>query len=251
MYPVLFSTPWFNIYSYGFMLAVGYSVAVALSMFKANKNGLDSGTIFDLMMMLLIVGVLGSRLLFVLEYSPEKLHLKSFFNVEQGGLTFYGSIISAILFSIGFAKIKKLSFWKIADSIGFSMGPAIAISRIGCFLNGCCYGTSCSPSIGFKFRFAGEGYYHATQLYESLYSLLGFFFICYLFKKRQTFDGQLFLSFISFYAFFRFFIEFIRVENPIFFLGMTLSQVISIIFIFISVIIWKSKVRNQINEDKR
>ena len=245
MHPILVTTPWFNIYSYGFMLAVGYSVAIAITIFKAKQNGLDVGTIFDLMMMLLVVGVLGSRLLYVIEYIPNKLITKDFLSFEQGGLTFYGSIICGIIFTIIYTRIKKFSFWKFADSFGFCMGPAIAISRIGCFLNGCCYGKACSPSIGFQSRFAGEGYFHATQLYESFFSLLAFAIIVLYFRKRQTHFGQIFLGFISMYAFFRFFIEFLRVENPVFFLGMTLSQIISLLLIATSIILWNIIKKNK------
>ena len=186
MYPVLVSTPWFNVYSYGFMLAIGYTVFMALTIYQAKKNSLDTGTIFDLMLMQLIVGVLGSRLLFVLEYTPEKLFSLDFLALEQGGLTFYGCVISAFIFDFLFLKLYKIPFWKTVDCIGFSLGPGIAISRIGCFLNGCCFGTPCSPAIGFRFRGAGPGYFHATQLYESFLSLVAFAIILFVIKKRQT-----------------------------------------------------------------
>ena len=104
MYPILLSTKWFNVYSYGFMLAVGYTVFMILTLYQAKKNSLDTGTIFDLMLMQLIVGVLGSRLLFVLEYAPDKLLTFDFINLEQGGLTFYGSIITAFVFDLLFLK---------------------------------------------------------------------------------------------------------------------------------------------------
>ena len=92
MHPILLATPWFNVYSYGFILAISYSVCTAMTIYKAKQNGLDGGTIFDLMMMLLVVGIFGSRLLFVLEYVPQKLITKDFLCFEQGGLTFYGSL---------------------------------------------------------------------------------------------------------------------------------------------------------------
>ncbi len=239
MHPILLATPWFNVYSYGFILAISYSVCTAMTIYKAKQNGLDGGTIFDLMMMLLVVGIFGSRLLFVLEYVPQKLITKDFLCFEQGGLTFYGSIISGIIFTIIYSKITKISFWIFADSFGFSLGPATAIARIGCFLNGCCYGKACSPLIGFQSRIAGTGYYHATQLYESFLSFIAFLILIFFIRKKQSHYGQLFLSYISLYAFFRFFIEFIRAENPVVLLGMTLSQVISIILIVTSIIVWK------------
>ncbi|MBQ3643323.1 MAG: prolipoprotein diacylglyceryl transferase [Candidatus Riflebacteria bacterium] len=245
MHPVLLVTPWFNVYSYGFLLAVGYTVAIILTCYKAKKNSLDPGAIFDLMLMQLVVGVLGSRLLFVLEYVPQKLLTIDFLAFEQGGLTFYGSVITGFIFDLLYLKFRGFPFWKSMDAIGFGLGPGIAVARIGCFLNGCCYGIACSPSIGFQFRGSGPGYYHATQIYESILCLVAFAIIFWFGKKRQTHYGQTFLGFISLYAFFRFFIEFIRAENPVFLLGMTLSQVLSIVFITASIIVWKYNLKNK------
>ena len=245
MHPIIITTPWFNVYSYGFLLAIGYTITIALTCYKAKKNSLDTGAIFDLMLLQLIIGVLGSRFLFLAEFVQDKLFTMNFLALEQGGLTFYGSVIAGFCFDMIYLKIKQIPVWKAMDCIGFGLGPGIAIARIGCFLNGCCYGLECSPSIGFQFRAAGQGYYHATQIYESILSLIAFCIILWFIKHKQTHHGQVLLGFISLYAFFRFFIEFIRAENPVFLLGMTLSQVLSILFITISIIIWKINNKNK------
>ena len=245
MHPIIITTPWFNVYSYGFLLAIGYTVAIVLTCYKANKNSLDAGAIFDLMLLQLIVGVLGSRFLFLAEFAPDKLFTLSFLALEQGGLTFYGSVITGFFFDLVYLKFKQIPIWKAMDCLGFGMAPGIAVSRIGCFLNGCCYGLECSPSIGFQFRAAGQGYYHATQLYESLFSLVIFIILLWFIKYKQTHHGQIALGFLSLYGFFRFFIEFLRAENPVFLLGMTLSQLLSIIFIITSIIIWKINNKNK------
>jgi phosphatidylglycerol:prolipoprotein diacylglycerol transferase len=244
MHPILLTTKWFNVYSYGFLLALGYSVFIALTLYKAKKFNLDTGSIFDLMLIQLIIGICGSRLFFILEYAPNKLNILDFLNVEQGGLTFYGSVICGLIVDLLYLKIKKIPFWKAMDCMGFGFGPGIAVARVGCFLNGCCYGTPCSSLIGFQSRLAGPGYYHATQLYESISCLVAFYIVLNFSKKRHTHYGQLCLSFLSLYAFFRFFIEFIRAENPVFLFGMTLSQNISIGIIVVSIIIWKIITKN-------
>ena len=244
MYPILLSTPWFNIYSYGFMVAVGYTTAMIIAVYQAKKNGLDSGAIFDMMLLQMVVGIIGSRLLFVLEYAPAYLFSNNLFAFEQGGMTFYGSVITGFISDLIFLKIKQIPFWKAMDCVGLSLGPGIAVSRIGCFLNGCCYGTSCSPKIGFHFKTAGPGFFHATQIYESLLCILAFIIIIKA-MKYMTHHGQIFLGFISLYSIFRFFIEFIRAENPVFLFGMTLSQFLSLIFILISVIIWRRNLKSR------
>lgn len=237
MHPILFETPWFNVYSFGFMVALGYTAAIAIASYTAKKNGLSAGNIFDMMLFQLVVGILGCRLLFTLEYTPQRLNFSDFFSFEQGGMTFYGSVIAGFAFDLLYLKFMKMPFWKSMDCVGLSMGPGMAIARVGCFLNGCCFGTPCSEAIGFKFRFAGEGYYHATQLYESFLCLVAFAIVWQI-KKRQNHHGELFLGYISIYGFFRFLLEFIRAENPIFMFGITLSQVIGLASIILSLVIW-------------
>ena len=76
MYPILFSTPWFNVYSYGLLIALGYTLGTVLILREARRDGLDANAIFDMLLLQLIVGICGSRLLFVLEYTPEKLNFR-------------------------------------------------------------------------------------------------------------------------------------------------------------------------------
>ena len=110
MYPIFLKTPWFTIYSYGLLIAIGYTVAMLWTMKEAKKEGLDSETFFDMFILQLIVGIMGSRLLYLVEYAPDTLSLKTFFAFEQGGLTFYGAVITGLAFNIIFLKIKSRNF---------------------------------------------------------------------------------------------------------------------------------------------
>ncbi|MFA5598661.1 MAG: prolipoprotein diacylglyceryl transferase [Pusillimonas sp.] len=230
MYPILLSTPYFNIYSYGLFVALGYAVGMLITLYEVKKEKLNAEAIFDMLLLQLPIGIAGSRFLFMLEYTPEKLSFTNFISFEQGGLTFYGSVISSFIFNLLYLKFRRIPFWRIMDCIGFGLPLGIMIARIGCFLNGCCYGVQCSSSIGFHFRHAGSGFFHATQLYESFAALLIFVIIQIYRKYRQNY-GEVFMLMIGSYAFLRFFIEFLRAENPIVFMGLTLSQIISIITI--------------------
>ncbi len=185
----------------------------------------------------LIVGILGSRLLFVLEYTPEKLTFSDFFTFEQGGLTFYGSVISSFIFDLLYLKYKQIPFWRAMDTLGFGIPLGIAVARLGCLLNGCCYGTQCSLPWGISFPAAGGGYQHPTQVYESICALL-IFVILQIFRDKRRNYGEAFLSSMALYSFFRFFIEFFRAENPIVTAGLTLAQIIGVITIIACVITW-------------
>ncbi len=238
MYPILFSTPWFNVYTYGLLIAAGYSLGTILILREARKSGLNHEAIFDMLIIQLIVGVLGSRLLFLLEYNPEKLTFSDFFAFEQGGLTFYGSVISSFIFDLLYLKARKIPFWQTMDCIGFGLPAGIMLARLGCFFNGCCYGIACSYPWGFHFEHAGPGIQHPTQLYESLAALIIWGALHYLRRFRRNY-GEVFLACMALYGFFRFFIEFLRAENPEVFLGLKLSQLIGIGAICAAIITWK------------
>lgn len=230
MYPIFWATPWFNIYSYGLLIALGYSAGTFVIIREARKQGLPAEAIFDMLLLQLIVGICGSRLLFLLEYAPEKLNIHDFFAFEQGGLTFYGSLISSFIFDLLYLKFRRIPFWQVMDCIGFGMPLGIAIARLGCFLNGCCYGTECSMPWGVTFPVVGPTPVHPTQLYESFAALLTFVLLK-KFRNYQRNFGEIFLASASLYSFFRFFIEFFRAENPVIFMGMKLSQLIGIAII--------------------
>lgn len=238
MYPILWASPWFNIYSYGLLIALGYSVGTFIIIREARKEGLPAEAIFDMLLLQLIVGICGSRLLFILEYSPEKLNIRDFFAFEQGGLTFYGSLISSFIFDLLYLKFRRIPFWQVMDCIGFGMPVGIAIARLGCFFNGCCYGTECSLPWAVTFPHSGTGAVHPTQLYETFAALVTYGLLSFFRNKRHNY-GEVFLASTAFYSFFRFFIEFYRAENPVIFMGMRLSQIIALMLIALCVFVWR------------
>lgn len=238
MYPILLSTPWFNIYTYGLLIAAGYTLGTIWILHEAKKDALNTEAIFDMLIIQLIVGICGSRLLFLVEYTPDKLTFSDFFAFEQGGLTFYGAVISSFIFDLLYLKVRKLPFWRVMDCIGFGLPLGIMLARLGCFFNGCCYGTACNYPWGVEFANAGPGLHHPTQLYESASGLL-IFIAMQWFKPLRRNYGEAFLASMSLYGLFRFFIEFFRAENPQVFMGLKLSQLIAIGAIFFSGIAWR------------
>lgn len=244
MYPILFSTPWFNVYSYGLLIALGYTLGTVLILREARRDGLDTNAIFDMLLLQLIVGICGSRLLFVLEYTPDKLNFRDFFAFEQGGLTFYGAVISSIIFDLLYLKYRKMPFWRVIDCVGYGLPAGIALARIGCLLNGCCYGTSCSLPWAMRFASAGAGTYHPTQLYESL-GALAIWYLLYRLRQWRRNYGELFLACMASYGLLRFFIEFVRAENPVLLLGMTMAQIIGLLMIAAAFVAWQKIAANR------
>ncbi|HEY9070524.1 MAG TPA: prolipoprotein diacylglyceryl transferase [Candidatus Ozemobacteraceae bacterium] len=225
MYPVLFATRWFNVYSYGLLLAIGYTIATLWIIREAVKNGLPGETIFDMLLIQLVVGVLGARLLYVSEYGIGTGPGAGFFAFERGGLTFYGAVISSFAFDILYLKWHRLPFWRVMDTVGFGLPLGIAIARLGCFLNGCCYGIETDQTWGFVFLRAGYTAVHPTQLYESI-ACMALFLIIQRYRRERQAYGEIILLSLGGYGALRFVVEFWRGDNPVFAFGFTLSQVI-------------------------
>jgi phosphatidylglycerol---prolipoprotein diacylglyceryl transferase len=132
---------------YGVMLLAGIVSGVGLAMYRASKGGLDPEVILSLAIWLVICGVIGARLFYVIEYWDEKFAslslretLFEILNVPQGGLVIYGGFLGAAGGFYAFVRKHRLPFFAMADLIAPSMMVGLALGRIGCLLNGCCYG---------------------------------------------------------------------------------------------------------------
>ncbi len=221
MHPILFSIGPFKIYSYGVMMALAFMLGTYLVDRRAVKNNIDRNKVIDLIIYLLISSIIGARILYVVinwqDYSRNPFDIVK---VWEGGLIFYGGLVSGILTAIWYLKRNKLKFSKVADILSPSLALGSAIGRIGCFLNGCCYGKN--PHI-------------SLQLVESVVGFI-IFLILLILEKRQRQDGFLFWFFIFLYSATRFLTEGLRYNevNYILFAGLSISQYISILLASIS-----------------
>jgi phosphatidylglycerol:prolipoprotein diacylglycerol transferase len=132
---------------YGVMLLAGISAGVAMAAFRARQVGLDHEYILSLTIWLVVGGVLGARLFYVIE-NWEQLAAKrgpgglllEIINIPEGGLVVYGGLIGAAVAFCLFVRKHRLPFWPLADLVAPSLAIGLALGRVGCFLNGCCYG---------------------------------------------------------------------------------------------------------------
>jgi phosphatidylglycerol:prolipoprotein diacylglycerol transferase len=238
MHPILLSTPWFNVYSYGLMIAVAYSLGTAWTVYLASREGLPGETIFDLLLLQMVMGILGSRILYLAEAGVLFSGVGSFLNFEGGGLTFYGAVLTCIVTDFLFITWKKLPFWKVMDCLGNGLMLGVAIGRIGCFLNGCCYGGPCSYPWGVVFPRVSPHPLHPTQIYETI-GAFGIFLVLQKVQQRRRNYGQVFLASLMGYAVFRILNEFWRADNPAHALGMSLSQWVGVFILIAGFITWK------------
>ncbi|MDI6605861.1 MAG: prolipoprotein diacylglyceryl transferase, partial [Candidatus Omnitrophota bacterium] len=225
MYPVICTIGPFTVYSYGLMLALAVMVALSLAARRARKEGIDPDLIFNLSFIAVISGILGARIFYVIEnlgyYLDNPLEVAM---LQHGGLSWFGGLVLGSISAVIYLKNKKLAFYKILDLISPFIALAHSIGRIGCLLNGCCFG---KPSV-FGIYFPQEArILIPTQIYSSLLLASIFLFLRYL-QDRPHKSGQIFYTYLLLYSFSRFFIEFWRGDHRAIFLGLTLFQFISL-----------------------
>jgi len=226
MHPVLFKIFSFPIHSYGFMLALSFFFGIWLSSYRAKKRGLNPEIIADMGFWVILSAIIGARLYYVfLHFDEFQGNLLSIVNPFQGGtvgiggLVMYGGFIGAIVAGVLYFNIKKIPFIPYADAIAPSVGFGIMLTRIGCFLNGCCYGAASSGSVSVNFPIispAGSYQYHIhasglypSQLFESAGGLVIGLAILIL-GRKQYFRGLEFYIAGLMYTILRFAVDFSR-----------------------------------------
>lgn len=245
MHPVLFQFGPLKVYAYGLSVALGFIVSTYLARQEARRQKIEPEKIVNLALGLIISGIIGARILYVVQNLPFFLdHPGQILMLHKGGLSFYGGFFFAIVFAIIFLRKQGLGILSTFDLVSPYLALAQAIGRIGCFLNGCCYGKPTTLNLGVYFP--GEHVArHPVQIYSSFGLLLIFVTLRLLQSKRgnQTkISGQIFFSYALLYSSMRFFIEFLRGDNLPVLVNLTLHQLISIvIFISSGIILWRNE----------
>jgi phosphatidylglycerol---prolipoprotein diacylglyceryl transferase len=222
--PVLFHIAGLNIPSYEFFVFLGLFIGAFVYYYETLKYKDSNENSFFIAVGALTGATLGAKLLEIL-INIDKLGNGSVLSFLFSGKTIIGGLLGGMIGSIVTKKLLRIKTRK-----GNLFAPAIAIGmaigRIGCFLNGCCYGKPSSLPWSVNF---GDGIYrHPTQLYESIFMLFIFVYILIIKDKSTNKPGHLFFVLMVSYFIFRFFIEFIR-EERIAIWNLTFFQLISLI----------------------
>jgi len=154
MRPELFTIPFINlsIPAYGVMMVTGFICALFLSRYLCRRLGENPEHIANFAVYALLAGVIGARLFYVLHnLSYYKQYPREIIAVWSGGLEFYGGFIGASLVMIIYFRRKKLSILKFLDILAPALMIGLSFGRIGCFLNGCCFGAPTSLPWAIKF----------------------------------------------------------------------------------------------------
>ena len=234
MYPVICRIGPFTIYSYGVFVTLGFASGIIFFLRQAKRENLKQEEMFSFLFWIVVSAIIGARVFYVLNHLTYFLrNPQDTLKIWRGGLVLYGGFIFSLAGGTLFIKWHRLSFWKIANLSAPCIALGISIGRIGCLLNGCCYGKPWDKGFVFSLSSpAGKAFPNQplipTQLISSI-DLLAIFFVLILLKGRQWFSNKSFLWFLIFYSIHRFIIEFLRADSPEIFLNLTFSQLVSII----------------------
>lgn len=201
---VLFGRP---IYWYGIFVALGF--LAALLHWNALARRLDFPTALgsDLALVVMVGGILGARALYVLSnFAYYSRHPQEIIRIDQGGLIFYGGFLAAAVGVIGLARARQLPLWKLGDFTVSALPLGHAFGRIGCLLNGCCYGAPCE--LPWAVPTAGA-MRHPVQGYEALFNL-GLYFVLRRVLLKSARPGGVVAAYLMGYGAWRFAAEFLR-----------------------------------------
>jgi len=221
MCPIIAELGPVTIYSYGMMVAIAFIFGLYIARIEAVRKGIKIDLVYDLAFYLIIGSLIGSRVYYLLFFNPSSFIKEplSIFKIWQGGLAIHGAILGGILTGILFSKLRKISFWVLADLVAPSIIISQAIGRLGCFLNSCCFGVPTESIFGIRFpegslpNIAYSGLaVHPTQLYEGFFSIIGFF-ILWSVRRRMKFDGGLFLLYLMIYNCIRITVSSLRADS--------------------------------------
>lgn len=233
MHPEICKIGPFTIYSYGLMLVLAFLISSMLASLQAKTKFINPDIIFNLASVAFISGIVGARIFYIIQNlsyyikNPGEIIM-----LQHGGLSWFGGLIMGVFSTAVSLRKKNLPVYKIFDLIVPFIALAQAIGRIGCFLNGCCFGKESDFGIYFPVH---NRVLVPTQLYSSLILIFIFLFLRFL-QDRPHKDGQIFFAYLLLYSQKRFFIEFWRKDSKIILFGLTLFQIISIIIFCIAVV---------------
>lgn len=240
MYPVLFSIGGFSVFAYGVFLAIAFAVGVYGLTREAKRVNLPEEKFLDMSIWIMVAAIVGARLLYILIELPTYLAAPlTIFSVRSGGLSFHGGLIAGIIVGLGYTRRHHLPQGKVADLVAPYLALGYAIVRIGCLLNGCCFGRQTAVPWALPAAYLDSTPRHPTQLYAFVAGLLIFVILMWR-RNKIHFHGQLFLEFIMLYSIYRFVVEQFREVSA--YAGLlTLGQAASLVgavAAFVAIRVW-------------
>lgn len=247
----------FTIYWYGVIIAFGIFLGLYLASKEAERLGLEKDLMTDLLIFAAPVAIIFARIYYVTfewkQYVGQPWW--KWLAIWEGGIAIHGALIGAVLTAIIFSRIKKVSFWQIADITAPSIILGQAIGRWGNFMNQEAHGGPVSKAFYENFmqylpsfivdQMCIDGVlYHPTFLYESVWNVIVFALLLWMRYKLNPLRGEIFLTYLVAYSVGRFFIEGLRTDSLMLLGILRQAQVLSLLLIIgaIIIILYRRKV---------
>ena len=244
MYPNLVDLGFLHLRTYGACMAIGFLASWYIIERLSGRKDLS-----NLLMGLMISGVLGSRIAYVIEHWHAEFAANpaAIIRVDQGGLMFYGGLILSLIFFFGWCMIKKEHPLRLADLLAAVVPLGHAFGRIGCFFYGCCYGRDSDAWCAVTFPAGSPSWFEhgrrmvsvlPTQLFEASALLLLFVGLMWLWRRMNArlVPGLILGFYLCGYAVIRFGIEYLRGDPRAAVGPFSISQTISLVMLFFGLI---------------
>jgi len=231
--PIIFSIGTLEIRWYGVMVVLAVITVIAFSLLEAKRKGFSQDMVWDVGLWAVSGGIIGARLLHIIDKWEYYLnHPEQMLNFA--GLAIWGAVLGGLLAILIYCIVKKLSFWQLGDIAAPGAILGQAIGRIGCLINGCCYGLTCDLPIAVIYQnpssYAPQGIpLYPTQLFHLVWNIIGFG-ILWALRKRLKPDGSLFLIWLIYFGAGDFVIRFFR-ETEAFLFNLPQAQIVDILIV--------------------
>ncbi|MEQ2563423.1 prolipoprotein diacylglyceryl transferase [Ventrimonas sp. CLA-AP-H27] len=259
----------FRIAFYGIIIGIGMLAGLWIAQSDAKRRGQDPELYLDFALYAIICSIIGARIYYVIfEWDYYKENLLQIFNLRAGGLAIYGGVIAGAITMIVYTRVKKVSFFSMADTGVLGLVTGQIIGRWGNFFNCEAFGGYTDSLLAMRIRRSlvndnmlnadvlshkivenGVEFIqvHPTFLYESCWNLCLLIFMLW-FRKYKKYDGQMFWIYLLGYGTGRFWIESLRTDQLILFgTGLPVSQALSLVLILVAAgnLIWRGRKNRQ------
>lgn len=235
-----------DIYWYGIIIALGFALALLYCSRRIADFGFTNDLLFDAVLIALPTAIVCARIYYVVwEWDYYSQHPGDIIAIWQGGIAIYGGVIGALLAVGIYGHHKKISIPGTFDVAALGLLIGQCIGRWGNFINGEAHGTVTDSIFGMTVN--GQGSFHPTFLYESVWNLVGFIILHILSKKCYRFRGQIFLSYLIWYGAGRAWIEGLRTDSLyIGATGIRVSQLVAIVSCVVGIVLMAICLKKQV-----
>ncbi len=248
MQPVLIEIGPVTVYWYGVLFSTGFLAAAIHWACLSRRVGMPPMFGVELCIWVMISSVVGARLAFVAANASLFLDDPArILRIDRGGLIFYGGLVGATLAGVVLARRRAIPLWRMADYAISAVPLGHAIGRVGCLLNGCCYGAASERWWAIPLNSVMR---HPVQVAEATFNLVVYILLLQLYKHKHR-EGRVFAAYLILYPIGRFALEFLRGDERLEGLWLNAAQELSVLFILAGVLLWFTLPRKRHHTSRR